>query len=79
MMWRVDADKKTMLSDEEPRPCKAIPMKNVEDIVKDISDFIQYWEIYIEDSEWWWIMLASLQEMDRVLDTCSCRLDRPPP
>ena len=44
-MWRVDADGKTMLTDGEPRPCKPIHMKNLKDIVKDKSGFIQYWEI----------------------------------
>ena len=43
-MWRVDADGKTMLPGGKPRPCKPIPMKNLEDIVKGISGFIQYWE-----------------------------------
>ena len=33
-----------MLPDKETKPCKPIPMKNLEDIVKDISGFIQYWE-----------------------------------
>jgi hypothetical protein len=33
-----------MLPDGEPRPCKPTPMKNLEDIVKGISCFIQYWE-----------------------------------
>ena len=33
-----------MLPNEEPKPCKPITMKNLEDIVKDISDFIQYYE-----------------------------------
>ena len=44
-MWRIDADGKTMLPDGGPRPCKPIPMKNLEDIIKNISSFIQYWEI----------------------------------
>ena len=33
-----------MLLDGEPKPCKPIPMQNLEDIVKGISRFIQYWE-----------------------------------
>ena len=37
LVWRVDADGKMMLPDEEPRPYKPIPMMNLEDIVKDIS------------------------------------------
>ena len=32
-----------------------------------------------EDNGCWWIMLASLRELDIILDTCSCRLERPPP
>ena len=43
-MWRVNADGKMILPYEEPRPCKPIPMKNLEDIVEDISGYIQYWE-----------------------------------
>ena len=43
-MWCVDADGNTMLPDGESRPCKPIPMKTLEDIIKDISCFIQYWE-----------------------------------
>ena len=34
-----------MLPDGEPRLCKPIPMKNLEDIVKGTSGFIQYWEM----------------------------------
>jgi hypothetical protein len=33
-----------MLLDGEPKPCKPIAMKNLEDILKGISSFIQYWE-----------------------------------
>jgi hypothetical protein len=44
LVWCVDADGKTMLPDGEPRPCKPIAMKNLEDILKGISGFIQYWE-----------------------------------
>ena len=33
-----------MLQDEEPKPCQQIHIKNVEDIIKRISGFIQYWE-----------------------------------
>ena len=43
-MWRVDTDGKTMLPVGEPRPCQPIPMKNLEDILKGISGYIQYWE-----------------------------------
>ena len=43
-MWNIDADGKTMLPDGEPRPCKPITMKNLENIVKGISDFLQYWK-----------------------------------
>ena len=32
-----------MIVDGEPKPCKPIPMKNVEDIIKGISGFIHYW------------------------------------
>ena len=34
----------TMLLDGESKPCKPMPMKNLEDIIKNISGFIQYWE-----------------------------------
>ena len=44
LVWRVDGEGRTMLLDGEPKPCKPIPMKNLEDIVKGISGFIQYWE-----------------------------------
>jgi hypothetical protein len=44
LVWCVGADGKTMLPDEEPKPCKPIAMKNLEDILKGISGFIQYWE-----------------------------------
>ena len=44
LVWRVDGEERTMLPDGEPKPCKLIPMKNLEDIVKGISGFIQYWE-----------------------------------
>ena len=44
LVWHVDADGKTTLPDGEPRPCKPIPMENLEDIVKNISNFIQYWK-----------------------------------
>ena len=37
-------DSKTMLSDEEPKPCKPISMKNVESIIEGILTFIQCWE-----------------------------------
>jgi hypothetical protein len=43
-VWRVDADGKMMLPDGKPKPCKPIAMKNLEDILKGISGFIQYWE-----------------------------------
>ena len=33
-----------MLLDGGPKPCKSITMKNVEDIIKGISSFIQYLE-----------------------------------
>jgi hypothetical protein len=33
-----------MLPDGESRPCKPIAMKNLEDILKGIYGFIQYWE-----------------------------------
>lgn len=33
-----------VLPDGGSKPCKPIPMENVEDIVKGISNFIQYWE-----------------------------------
>jgi hypothetical protein len=33
-IWRIDVDGKTMLPNGELRPCKPIPMKNLEDIVK---------------------------------------------
>ena len=33
-----------MLPDRKPKPCKPISMKKLEDIVKGISGFIQYWE-----------------------------------
>ena len=33
-----------ILLDGEPKPCKPIPMKNVEDIIKGIEGFIQYWD-----------------------------------
>ena len=42
LVWRIDANKKMILPDGEPRPCKPIPIKNLEDIVKGISCFIQY-------------------------------------
>ena len=44
-VWRDDANGKTMSLDGEPRPCKSIPMKNLEDIVKGLSRIKQYWEI----------------------------------
>jgi hypothetical protein len=44
LVWRVDANGKTMLPYGEPRPCKPIAMKSLEDILKGISNFIQYWE-----------------------------------
>ena len=44
LVWCVDADGKAMLPDGEPKPCKPIAMKNLEDILKGISGFIQYWE-----------------------------------
>jgi hypothetical protein len=44
LVWRVDADEKTMLPDGEPKPCKPIAMKTLEDILKGLSGFIQYWE-----------------------------------
>ena len=43
-VWHVDANRKTMLLDGEPRPCKPISMKNLKDILKGILCFIQYWE-----------------------------------
>lgn len=33
-----------MLSHGKPKPCKPTPIKNVQDIIKGISTFIQYWE-----------------------------------
>ena len=71
LVWRVDVDVKTILLNGKPKPCKPIPMKNLEDNTKDISCFIQYWESLR--------MLAWLQELDTVLDTYSCRLGRPSP
>jgi hypothetical protein len=44
LVWRVDADGKTMLPDGKPKSCKLTAMKNLEDILKGISSFIQYWE-----------------------------------
>ena len=44
LVWCVDEESKTMLPDGEPKASKRIPMKNVEDIIKNISCFIQYWE-----------------------------------
>jgi hypothetical protein len=43
-VWCIDANGKTMLPDGKPKPCKPISMKNLEDIVKGISGFTQYWE-----------------------------------
>ena len=43
-MWHVNADGKMMLPEGKPRLCKPIPMKNLEDILKDISGYIQYWK-----------------------------------
>jgi hypothetical protein len=76
-MWRVDEDGKMMLSDGEPRPSKPIPMKNLEDILKYIYQ-AKYKLDEFEDIKCWWIMLASLRELDIVLDTCLYRLGRPP-
>ena len=36
LVWRVDEEGKAILLDGELKPCKPIPMKNVEDIIKDI-------------------------------------------
>ena len=44
LIWRVDGEGRTMLPDGKPKPCKPIPMKNLDDIAEGISDFIQYWE-----------------------------------
>ena len=45
LVWRIDVEGRTMLPDREPKSYKPIPIKNLEDIVKGISGFIQYsWE-----------------------------------
>ena len=77
LVWRVNAEGKTMLPDGEPRPCKPIPMKNLEDILKGISGHTILGEF--KDSGCWWIMLASLRELDTLLDTCPGGLGRPTP
>jgi hypothetical protein len=35
--WHVDEKDKVVLPYREPKPCKPIPMKNVEDIIKGIE------------------------------------------
>jgi hypothetical protein len=42
--WRVDKEGKAMLANGELKPCKPIPMKNVEDVIKSILGFLQYWD-----------------------------------
>lgn len=44
LVWRFDVEAKIMLPRWEPKPCNPIPMKNVEDGVKNISGFLQYWD-----------------------------------
>ena len=44
LVFCVDKEGKTMLPNGKPKPCKPIPMKDVKDIIKDISYFIQYWD-----------------------------------
>ena len=44
LIWLVDEEDKVILLDRKPKPRKPIPMKNVKDIIKDISCFIQYWD-----------------------------------
>jgi len=39
-VWRVDVEGKTILPNGEPKPCKLILMKNVENIIKGISCLI---------------------------------------
>ena len=36
LVWSVDGKERAMLPDGEPKPCKPIPMKNLEDIIKGI-------------------------------------------
>ena len=40
LVWRVHTYEIMMLPDGEPKPCKPIPMKNLDDIAKGISSFI---------------------------------------
>ena len=41
LVWRVNEEGKTMLLDGKPKPCKPILMKNVDDIIKGILNFMQ--------------------------------------
>ena len=46
LVWCINKVNNTMLPNGKPKPCKPIPMKNVEDIMKGMSHFIRYWDIY---------------------------------
>lgn len=46
LVWCINKVNNTMLPNGKPKPCKPIPMKNVQDIMKGMSRFIQYWDIY---------------------------------
>ena len=49
LIWKTNENNKAVLPDGEPKPNKANPMKNEEDIVKGVSRFIKYWEKLCEE------------------------------
>ena len=44
LVWRQDKDGKYLSLNGDAKPCKPDPMKNGPEIIKDISEFIEYWK-----------------------------------
>ena len=49
LVWRQDKDRKCLLPDRNPKPCKPDFMRNGPEIIQDISRFIEYWKELCEE------------------------------
>ena len=77
LVWRVNKEGKTVLPNGQPKPCKPIPMKNVDDIIKSIKLHTILGSS--TGSRCGWIISPPIWDLDRLLDTCLFCFDGPSP